>query len=539
MHAQGTRPLSLRATGEPEAPNHLTIPSTLETVVLSGYGLKIAVHRRHLVVEDGVGEHGREGRFHKATTRLRRLVVIGHTGFVSLEALRWLRDAGVAFVQIDADGTLIASFAPEGTNDVARRRAQLAAASTETGAGIVRWLLTMKLRAQVETLARFQPANTDARTAIELAAGKLETENLDEMRWYEAVAASAYWTALASLPVRFPRAERLRLPAHWTTVGPRTSPLTNSPRLAVTPFQAMDSYVYAIAENEARVAIRAAGLDPEVGLLHAERRARASFAHDLIEPVRPEVDRFLLGMLESHTFSVRDFIQARDGHCRLATDLARMLANAGPRWAPRLATLLQSVIGMLEKGTRSVGRPRGARASKPPVAVRVGQLHRLTAGNVRPMTPLIPKTVCVVCGGALARGLLYCSGCRGVQQQESINAARPAALATIAALRADGRDPTHGGAAAARRRKAASVRQREVRQAGGRTQDIAASRELFDREIRPTLQNISIRKLTEATGLSPSYWSLVRRGKRVPHARHRTAVRLIAEGASRQAEVRT
>ncbi len=532
MHAQGTRPLGARAIAAPLTRAHTRIPTNVETLVLSGYGLKIAVHRRHLVVEDGVGEHGREGRFHKAACKLRRLVVLGHTGYVTLEALRWLRDAGVAFAQIDADGKLIASFAPEGTNDVARRRAQLAAASTETGAGIVCWLLTMKLRAQAETLARFQPANTDARAAIELAATKLGTTNLDEMRWYEAVAASAYWTALASLPVRFPRADRLRLPAHWTTVGPRTSPLTNSPRLAVTPFQAMESYVYAIGENEARVAIRAAGLDPEVGLLHAERRARASFAHDLIEPVRPEVDRFLLGMLESRTFSVRDFVEAPDGHCRLAPNLARLLADTGPRWLPPLQALLESVIRMLESGaSRSTHKSQiSSSSSKPPAAVRVGQLHRLTASKGRPATPVMPKTVCVVCGGALARGLLYCSRCRGVQQRESMAAARPAALATIAALRADGRDPTHGGAAGARRRKSASVQQREVRQAGGRTQDIAASRELFDREIRPMLQHVSIRTLTEATGLSPSYSSLVKRGKRVPHSRHWATLRLLTSG---------
>ena len=56
-----------------------------------------------------------------------------------------------AFAQIDADGALIASFASAGTNDVARRRAQLAAASSDAGVEIVRLLLGMKLGAQGET----------------------------------------------------------------------------------------------------------------------------------------------------------------------------------------------------------------------------------------------------------------------------------------------------------------------------------------------------------------------------------------------------
>ena len=34
-------------------------------------------------------------RFNRATSRLERLVVVGHTGFVTLEATRWIRDVGV------------------------------------------------------------------------------------------------------------------------------------------------------------------------------------------------------------------------------------------------------------------------------------------------------------------------------------------------------------------------------------------------------------------------------------------------------------
>ena len=49
------------------------------------------------------GRHRRTERLNRATSGLKRLVVIGHTGFVTLEALRWIRDVGAAFVQIDRD----------------------------------------------------------------------------------------------------------------------------------------------------------------------------------------------------------------------------------------------------------------------------------------------------------------------------------------------------------------------------------------------------------------------------------------------------
>ena len=483
-------------------------------LVLSGYGLRVSVERRHLIVEDGVGRGRRAGALHHATSGLKRLVVIGHTGFVTFEALRWLSDAGAAFTQLDSDGHTIASFS-SGANDVARRRAQLAAATNESGVVAVRGLLEKKLRAQATTLVRFQPGRLDALAVIASAAAQLVDKSLDEMRWQEAVAASAYWSALASLTVSFPRREQDQLPDHWGTVGPRTSPISGKTRLAVTPFHAMLNYLYAILEVEARIASTVAGFDPEAGLLHAERRSRNSFAHDVMEPLRPAVDAYLLDLLAARTLSVRDFNEMRDGHCRLTPDLARMLARSGPRWKAGLEELLAFVGKTIERPSEGRRNPIDREAT-----TRTGRLHRITTAQGRSATPVFPKTVCVDCGGALARGQQYCARCKGRQQRQSVTAARPAAVATVAALRAEGRDPTHGGAAQRRRGMSAAAQEAAVQDAGGRAQDAAAMRTRFDREFPDKLQGVPVHRLCEATGLSPSYWSLIKRGMRVPHVRH-------------------
>jgi hypothetical protein len=73
-------------------------PTSDGVYVAAGYGLRIHVEHGHLVVEDGVAGELRRARFRRATSNLSRLVVIGHTGTVSLEALRWLNDTGAAFV---------------------------------------------------------------------------------------------------------------------------------------------------------------------------------------------------------------------------------------------------------------------------------------------------------------------------------------------------------------------------------------------------------------------------------------------------------
>src|SRR4051794_41020583 len=85
-----------------ETPNRVSIKDGI--LVLSGYGLRVAVERGQLVVADGIGSDRRHGRLSRATCGLKRLVVLGHAGTISFEALRWLHDLGTAFVQVDADG---------------------------------------------------------------------------------------------------------------------------------------------------------------------------------------------------------------------------------------------------------------------------------------------------------------------------------------------------------------------------------------------------------------------------------------------------
>src|SRR2546425_9422531 len=87
---------------------HTSIPTPRDGVVIvSGYGVAVRVEKGHLVVTDGSGSARRDVRLHRALSRVSRLVVLGHTGCVSLEALRWLYDVGAAFVHIDVDGNVI------------------------------------------------------------------------------------------------------------------------------------------------------------------------------------------------------------------------------------------------------------------------------------------------------------------------------------------------------------------------------------------------------------------------------------------------
>ena len=113
-------------------------------VIAHGYGLRIHVKRRHLIIEDGFGRQRRTRRFHR-TDRLRRLVIIGRSGYVTLDALRFVHDTRAALVHVDTDGELIACSVQGGPDLAGLRRAQALAPGGPAGVEIARGVLTTKV----------------------------------------------------------------------------------------------------------------------------------------------------------------------------------------------------------------------------------------------------------------------------------------------------------------------------------------------------------------------------------------------------------
>src|SRR5436190_23967888 len=93
-------------------------------ITLFGYGIKVHVDRGHLTIQDGIGADRREARLPRVGHGLRRLVVIGSDGMVSLAALRWLADQNAAFVMLDRVGEVLTVTGPVRPSDARLRRAQ-------------------------------------------------------------------------------------------------------------------------------------------------------------------------------------------------------------------------------------------------------------------------------------------------------------------------------------------------------------------------------------------------------------------------------
>src|SRR5437773_493191 len=122
-------------------------------LTLFGYGIRVRVDRGHLIVEDGICTPRRHARFSRVGHGLRRVVVIGADGMISLAALRWLADQRAAFVMLDRDGSVLAAIGPVRSSDARLRRAQAVAHRSAVALQIARELIGKKLAGQ-EQVAR-------------------------------------------------------------------------------------------------------------------------------------------------------------------------------------------------------------------------------------------------------------------------------------------------------------------------------------------------------------------------------------------------
>jgi CRISPR-associated protein Cas1 len=85
---------------------------------------------------------------------------------------------------------------------------------------------------------------------------------------------------------------------------------------------ALLSFFYSMWMNDCRSAIEAAGLDPQLGFLHALRPGRAALALDLMEEFRPWADRLALTLVNRGQVGPGDF-DCREGGAVLLQGDAR------------------------------------------------------------------------------------------------------------------------------------------------------------------------------------------------------------------------
>jgi CRISPR-associated endonuclease Cas1 len=515
----GTTPLTLTAEDVADSMSALTEtyrrPGTAGICVADGFGVRVVVERGALEVHDGVGARRRSRRYDRATHGLRRLVILNAAGVVSLDALRWCHALGVGVLVLGPDGTAQLASTPRMTDDARLRRTQALAPFELYGLDVARWLISCKIRGQGKLVLRRFSDSVTAETIGNLALASEGAATIDELRQLEASAAALYfgaWSGRAECGPIFATKDRRRIPPHWSRYEGRRSVLASaaSNRKAERPVNAMLNYLYSLVEAEAIFACQAVGLDPGLGIVHADAKSRQSLALDLMEPVRPEVDAFVLDMVERRTFRKAEFTETSDGHVRLLAPLTHELAETMPMWTKSLGPIAEHVAHVLGKamagtysGTTPLTRSRtrtaqavvkARKASSQAAATSSVQLQKPTGANV------LSFWTCPDCGGAVTNPRhVRCEAC-------------------IAA------DPAQAPEIRGRRGAAIAARKRALAEWDKANPGAVYDPEMFRREILPRLATVKLMDIAEAVGCSKASASDIRRGKWAPHVSTWTAL---------------
>ncbi len=287
---------------------------------------------------------------------------------VSVPLMHRLADEGIALVLLDSNGRFKARLEGPTAGNVLLRRAQHASSQNEAFAlHIARHVVAGKLRNQRQVLLRGARDTKDEadrrvlqRSAQNLAASQRAlpgAATLDTVRGIEGEAARGYFAALNHLV-------RPDLRQHFQMDGRSRRP----PR---DRMNALLSFLYAMWMNDCRSACEAAGLDPQVGYLHALRPGRAALALDLMEEFRPLADRLALTLVNRMQVGVGGFDEREGGAVMLQGDARKTV-----------------VVAFQERKQDSLTHP--LLAESVPLGLVPLVQARLLARHVRGETPVYP-----------------------------------------------------------------------------------------------------------------------------------------------------
>lgn len=166
-----------------------------------------------------------------------------------------------------------------------------------------RGLVMRKLKAMTELLTDALSQRSDLASPLRRALLKIEramgnaseSPSLDSLRGHEGAASAAYFEV-------FPKLFRPELQFTGRNRRPPKDPVN-----------AMLSLSYTLLHWEMVREIEVAGLDPYIGFYHDFDYGRESLACDLVEPWRPEVDRFVWRIFSEGVLGRRHFRQEGDG----------------------------------------------------------------------------------------------------------------------------------------------------------------------------------------------------------------------------------
>lgn len=285
----------------------------MNVLYVSSEGGYLSLDGENVVIIDGDKEIGRV-----PLHNLEEIVSFGYRG-ASPALMGACAERDISLCFMTPQGRFLARIIGKTKGNVLLRRKQHQIASSEESLGIAKNCILGKIynaRWVLERATRDHPMQVDVE-ALKKASGFLKeamnrvmaTQDKDQLRGEEGEAARVYFGIFDELI--------LQQKKDFVFLG-------RSRRPPMDKVNALLSFCYSLLTSSVASALETVGLDPYVGMMHADRPGRASLALDLMEELRPAVaDRFVLSLINKRIINGKDFIQKENGAVLMKDDSRR------------------------------------------------------------------------------------------------------------------------------------------------------------------------------------------------------------------------
>ena len=303
----------------------------MNPLLITGFGTSINVNKRKLIITNKLKDTRLEFYPHKISHD--GIIIDGHTGNITFEAMRWLSKHNINLTLLNWNGQLLANVMPEQPKSGKLRIKQYQKyLNSETRFEIALKIVQTKVKHSLnslEELSKFYESVDIAkiRKLVEkedlfLLGIMKNSEKQDisksnkQLMTYEGRIAGIYHENLTKIfNELYPK---------FNFTGRKNK--TNSRNYnASDEINALLNYGYAMLESEVRKSVNSVGLDYSIGFLHEINQSRTPLVYDIQELFRWLIDVSVIQLLEEKKIKNSDFIITENYHTRLDEDIAKLL----------------------------------------------------------------------------------------------------------------------------------------------------------------------------------------------------------------------
>jgi len=284
----------------------------MNPLLLTGFGISIDVNKAHLTIKQK--ESVMEFEPHRIPYDY--IVIDGHYGSISFEAMRWLSKHDISIALLNWNGNLLSTTVSQETLNAQLKVKQYEKyLNPDLRLYIAGQIVKQKVKSSLSLLKALSDFYDIDFSTINKEIEMIDYNNINSLMMYEGRIAFAYWSELSnifnSLAKDFHFEGRKNLSYSWNMN-------------ASDPINALLNYCYAILESIIRKDINTIGLDVSIGYLHEIGHSKHPLVYDLQELFRYVIDYSVIELLETQ-LKKSDFITTENYHIRLKPNTAELL----------------------------------------------------------------------------------------------------------------------------------------------------------------------------------------------------------------------